>query len=500
VGSTFSTMHVFNKQQAKPTQIKKLFSEHMKKKGFAPADEDSASRSYQFVFSKNSNWITVILPNQEIGEPDEKEAEDMSKALKCVCLETYVCDSDFAMLRLVDSVNGRKDTVFVGDDEMLEGYGIESKGINRECWEPLLDDGRTWEELVQVWGDEYVFPEASFSKTAPLIGMDIRSVQNDYLSHAGQSKDYKVLDLHFKEAGKKTLSLDAAFKQVFGEALEPLGFKKIKGRQPYFVRLIGDEILHIITYIKTESQKFEIFGGVATVYCQRIALDLTPRENDNWLKCNLTFYRESNPFEMNRKYSYHDLTNFPYVDEMTPESLLRDLAAAKIVIPKLPDALRNALDITKEIMLPVLDKAVDIASCMDCFYMLGLPMELSTPYSYYKGTFGDKIFGSHKHDKLGGEWILHFKVNDRDDYSERQERGIERYYAKSLHYAKTGRSAVSPESYEEDYKESKEAKPKRLAHDHKIFDDHEWCTKAFAELERRKAANLEILRSYGFKL
>ena len=43
-------------------------------------------------------------------------------------------------------------------------------------------------------------------------------------------------------------TLGTAFKQVYGEALKEYGFKKIKGKYPYYVRLIGDEIVHVITY------------------------------------------------------------------------------------------------------------------------------------------------------------------------------------------------------------------------------------------------------------
>ena len=96
MGTTFCTMHFLNKQASKPQQIKKLFSDYMKKQGFAPANEENAMRSYQFIFSKNSDWVTVRLPEQEMSKPDKKEAENLSKALNAVCLETYVCDSDFA--------------------------------------------------------------------------------------------------------------------------------------------------------------------------------------------------------------------------------------------------------------------------------------------------------------------------------------------------------------------------------------------------------------------
>lgn len=34
----------------------------------------------------------------------------------------------------------------------------------------------------------------------------------------------------------------------------------------------------------------------------------------------------------------------------------------------------------------------------------------------------------------------------------------------------------------------------------KVFNDKEWCEKALEELERRKIANTEILRSYGLDI
>ena len=47
------------------------------------------------------------------------------------------------------------------------------------------------------------------------------------------------------------LTLNAAFKQVLGEALEPLGFVKIKTKHPYYVRAVTDEIINVVT-IKEE--------------------------------------------------------------------------------------------------------------------------------------------------------------------------------------------------------------------------------------------------------
>ena len=89
-------------------------------------------------------------------------------------------------------------------------------------------------------------------------------------------------------------SINTIFKRVYGEALAPYGFVKIKGRQPYFVRMIGDEILQVITYMNEWCSKqfykaFDIYCGVATVYRQRLNLERSPLENSNWFKTNSGF-------------------------------------------------------------------------------------------------------------------------------------------------------------------------------------------------------------------
>lgn len=72
------------------------------------------------------------------------------------------------------------------------------------------------------------------------------------------------------------MSLNAAFKQVFGEVLEPLGFKLIKSKYPYFVKVANEEIIHYVTvanetadgrgYNGVRYKCFNVFCGVSTVY------------------------------------------------------------------------------------------------------------------------------------------------------------------------------------------------------------------------------------------
>ena len=82
------------------------------------------------------------------------------------------------------------------------------------------------------------------------------------------------------------MTFNACIKKHFDEAFGPYGFKKIKSKYPYWGRMVGDEILQIITYKNEWSMKpyknFSIWGGVATVYRQRIDLDISPKDQD-WL-------------------------------------------------------------------------------------------------------------------------------------------------------------------------------------------------------------------------
>ena len=105
------------------------------------------------------------------------------------------------------------------------------------------------------------------------------------------------------------------FKRIYGEGLKKYGFKKIKGRQPYFVRMIGDEIIHVITYRPVNAYNFshkeyEIYGGIATVYRANIDLDKTPRDNAVWLSELYHFYKKCD--DGGEKEKYEEIGLFSY--------------------------------------------------------------------------------------------------------------------------------------------------------------------------------------------
>ena len=78
------------------------------------------------------------------------------------------------------------------------------------------------------------------------------------------------------------------FVKQYTEFLKPYGFKKIKGNQPYFVRVINNEIIHVISYynVKTnpsEDKAFRIQAGVLTKYRKSFEIFDHPVSRTNWL-------------------------------------------------------------------------------------------------------------------------------------------------------------------------------------------------------------------------
>ena len=84
-------------------------------------------------------------------------------------------------------------------------------------------------------------------------------------------------------------SFQTEFVDYYKDKLAAKGFVKVKGRQPYFVRVVNDEILHVITYLNRPSTEikfkkaFELACGVATVYKKEIDFSVSPTKNDDWL-------------------------------------------------------------------------------------------------------------------------------------------------------------------------------------------------------------------------
>ncbi len=444
MGRFSTTVHI--KDNAGRMKIINSFCEVMKKRGFVPCSEDEAALSYLLGFGEGG-WVT--LANEEYKDNPQKAYDDsrqMAAALKTSAFSVEVVDSDFALLKLSDP-NGGEDEVIVGDGS---GYGIEDapKG-DKKLWEPLLAEGMTWEQFSEMAAKNEVFVEDVLAELAGVLGIEPYYIDADYNEVSDKADENKnIMAVYFKKAAAKTMSLNAAFKKVFGEALEPLGYKLIKSKYPYFVRVVTDEIFHVISYYNEkrcydrDHDYIVIKGGVATVYRSIIDLTHNPRR-ENWLTTNCGVYLHR--LQLNFQQPDDELKHQFYYHSSLPDESLKEM--------------KYQLALTKQFILPALDKAVTIESCIEHNFEIGMDLNL-----YDDGCFGATYGNSYYNDGM-----LYFKM-DRSVYENRKKNAISEL-------------ALQEKAYFE-----------------KVHNDPDLYNEVQAELERRKKENTEKLRSYGLDL
>lgn len=439
MGRFSTTVHI--KNNVDRLRFVNTFIDVMKKCGFVPCAEDEAAQSYLFAFS--DGWVT--LANEEYKDNPKKAYEDtreLAETMKTSAFSVGVVDSDFAVLTLN---NG--DSVIVGDGS---GYGIEEplRG-NRKYWEPLIANGKTWEQFSEAAAAREVFVDDALGKVAAVIGIDPYYIDADFDDVSEKADNHNVETVYFKKSNvkEKNVSLNAAFKKMFGKALEPLGFKLIKSRHPYFVRVVTDEIVHVITF-RNDKRCYDpgrdyisIEGGAATVYRAKITFDNPKREN--WLISNCGIYIHR--LEHNLEKSDDELKEQLYNHSSLPGESVKEM--------------EYQLELTKRFILPSLDKAVTINSCIDHSFEVGMHLHL-----YDDGSFGATYGNSYYN-----EGMLYFKT-DKSVFENIMKNAVSEFALRQKAFFE--RAHNNPDLYSE----------------------------VQAELERRKAANTEILRSYGIDI
>ena len=351
MGKFFTALHIKSKCK---DQFIKTFTQLMKKDGYVPCSEDEAAISYAAAFSEGG-WVTLSNGDDSVSELTKLSAK-IARDMKTSCFTTEEVDSDFAILEL-HTLNGRISRIVVGDGE---GYGVEKAPLSADDWKPLLQNGDI-EQFLAVIGQNSTFVEDILSELAVVLGILPEYICADY---SELSDAENAAQLFFKRAAvkAKAISLNAAFKQVFGEALEPLGFKLIKSKYPYFVRVASNEIVHYVMIANERADGrgyngviykcFNVFCGVSTVYNSKIDFDTDPRKLFFWgLDSVHEIYTKSHWYDLDMKYR-SSIMEFYYNPTSTADMLR---------------ALTRALKVTEDIALPVINPAVTLEKCMDYF-------------------------------------------------------------------------------------------------------------------------------------
>lgn len=363
MGSFFTSTQIYNPNLLDREQFINFFCEEMKKNGYVTSNSDESEVSYILRFSDECKWVTLASEAYEQGNQiSQSDTGKIAKMLKTVCINTTVIDSDCATLDLYDKSGKKKDSLIMGRAD--DYFGDDIPEPIASVWSPLLEKGYLWGKLLDVRNGDYVFVEEGLAKIAPILGIDnISFSAEDAVSDDGSTVilDFKKArpSIIMSQAGKeikspKPITLNAAFKQIIGKALEPFGFKVIKGRHPYIVRVINNEILHIITF-RTESpdysegdKAFAIMGGIVTVYRKKITLDQSPIQNYIWFNYMFDFY-EALTDERNANVLGQLFRSYYYSDK--PDSLI--------------SVMNTGAENLIKYVLPVMDKINDIDSSLD---------------------------------------------------------------------------------------------------------------------------------------
>ena len=147
------------------------------------------------------------------------------------------------------------------------------------------------------------------------------------------------------------MTFNTAFRHLYEKEFKPYGFQKVKGRRPYFLRMIGDEIFHMLAYRNHWSERpykeFQIIWGIGTVYREKIDLDILPDKTTCWTHIFSSFvYRDQSQTDPER-------TDETRSDDMEME-------------------LDYSVELVKMKILPKLDQAVTLEQCYGCLGDTGL--------------------------------------------------------------------------------------------------------------------------------
>ena len=149
-------------------------------------------------------------------------------------------------------------------------------------------------------------------------------------------------------------SFQTEFVDYYKDKLAAKGFVKVKGRQPYFVRVVNDEILHVITYLNRPSTEikfkkaFELACGVATVYKKEIDFSVSPTKNDDWLVYQTDIEKKKETWHTDIRMK-GILRTIYYNDDIIPETLQKTEEGMDVLLEVL-DKVINMEEVAKYFM------------------------------------------------------------------------------------------------------------------------------------------------------
>ena len=471
MGRFFSTVHIKNNSSKK--QFLNSFCNIMKKRDLMTCSEDKAIISYALAFSESGKWVTLTSDSYRDRPKQAKiDAKQTAAEMKTSSFSTDVVDSDWANIELYTGTDIH-DTVIVGRSEFPDD---PPKG-RCECWEPLLVSGKTWEQLSEIWNKNEVFVEDALCGAASMLGIEPKYMISDYKDFNDTAdKDTNVVSLFFKKkitainSGEKKLTMNAAFKQIFGEALEPMGFVKAKTKYPYYIRFVDNSFLQIIGLKKEKENIFNIIAGIATIYRPEIDLNCSPRMNCNWLIGVSEIYQRCHSYDHDKQYR-NSIMHFGF----------RSFENENII-----NAFKIALGEVEKWVLPEFEKMQTLYDVID--YLI-------TVYIPGLDVFGPDVqFYRHVDDRDG---LLCFELDDPYEIADKR---AENSFKQASYMAEQNKDSFTEADYTKLCEDIKQYNKERKEYIGNILNNKDLYDETMAEIRRRKEKNIEILRVYGLEI
>ena len=442
MGRSLTSNHIFNAEKLTKAQFKKKFTDMMKAKGYTSAKADDGEISYALAFSGDRSWVTVLT---EESTDTRKEASELAKNLGMQVLSVELVDSDFAELTLYEKSGTAVDTMFLG-----EPYFEEYPEPSPLKWQTLL--GIDWAKVEEIQQGDYTFADDALCAFGEVIGCE-----NMLLEFDGADDD--AVRLYFKKAGEKKLTLNAAFKQVFGEKLIPMGFKFIGGNS--FVRVINNEVIQTVSCVKGSpfsaygldegsDVRYQIWFAISTVYDDEMLLK--PDSCQTGFELLHTYYIKNYDIygrdtEYSRRIKGFGFRSYDNI------SILKSM--------------NFALDAFTKIICPLLDKSTDLES--NLYNFLGF----CSAFNWFD---------------------LCLKLDNYVSYAEK----IKSRKLTQLKYSlENGLNRINPENYNENLEKIMSEIKMNIEFLDEMYNNKEKYEEKMRAFEDNKHKNLEILKENG---
>ena len=263
-------------------------------------------------------------------------------------------------------------------------------------------------------------------------------------------------------------SIKTIFNEVYSEGLAEYGFKKVPGKYPYFARMVGDEIIQVITY-RTVSGRFPelrelvLLSGVITVYRESLKFDFPP---DCMTAQYGKFWSITKELDYSEVYMSYCKKKEKHMKEIVEKSLIN----------------------CKKYFISVLN---EIKTLQDC-------LEYYIEYKFYRQMDIHDYFSEDfiKNGTDNSEGMLFYKCCDEYECKEFLEKKYEKAVALEKKLISSAENEEIRKTSIDSLKELKELHKKRLFIVEQIYNDKNKMEYIQSILEERRQRNTEELRRY----